>query len=91
MGRYPSAMTLTDDYYTPQEVAALLKFKTPRLIWTIINNGELPAIEVARQWRISRDDLWGYLNRQRVDAPELDDDDDDDDQPHRRANSASDD
>jgi excisionase family DNA binding protein len=57
---------MVDDYFTPREVADLLKFRTARPICKAIRSGALPAYEVARQFRIAREDLQGWLNRNRL-------------------------
>jgi excisionase family DNA binding protein len=63
----PEALGVTlDDYFTPREVADLLKFRTARPICKAIRSGALPAYEVARQFRIAREDLQGWLNRNRL-------------------------
>lgn len=47
---------LTDEYYTPQEVADLLKLHY-NTIRRMIKSGELPAEKIGRQWRIRKADL----------------------------------
>lgn len=47
---------LNDEYYTPQEVADLLKLHY-NTIRRMIKSGELPAEKIGRQWRIRRADL----------------------------------
>lgn len=57
---------LLDDYYTPQEVAALLKFRTPRPVYDAIGSEDLAAIQLSgRLYRISRSDLLDWLYRHR--------------------------
>lgn len=57
---------LLDDYYTPQEVAALLKFRTPRPVYDAIASDDLAAIQLSgRLYRIARSDLVAWLNRHR--------------------------
>lgn len=57
---------MLDDYYTPQEVAALLKFRTPRPVYDAIANDDLAAIQLSgRLYRISRSDLLAWLSRHR--------------------------
>jgi excisionase family DNA binding protein len=48
---------------TTDEVLAYLKV-TPRTIYRLIRNGELPAMRVGRQWRFRRADLDAWLARQ---------------------------
>ena len=57
---------LLDEYLTPQEVSALLKFKTPRPIYDAIKSGELVAIELGRNYRVARADFQAWLNRNRL-------------------------
>jgi excisionase family DNA binding protein len=52
-------------FLTTEEVLAYLKI-TPRTIYRLIRNGELPAVRVGRQWRFRRRDLDAWLERQRV-------------------------
>ena len=56
----------TDDYYTPQEVARLLKFRTARPVDAAIQSGELAAISVWRQFRVSREDLAAFIAGHRL-------------------------
>lgn len=58
--------TELDDYLTPTELADLLKFRTPRPIYAAIKSGELPAFDLGRHKRVAREDLLGWLNRNRV-------------------------
>jgi excisionase family DNA binding protein len=57
-----------EDWLTPQEVAALLKFKTARPVYAAIQSGELAAISVWRQFRVSRSDLVAFINQHRLHA-----------------------
>lgn len=54
--RVLEAAALTDEYYTPQEVAELLKLHY-NTIRRMIKQGELPAEKIGRQWRIRKADL----------------------------------
>ncbi|MBM6665343.1 helix-turn-helix domain-containing protein [Flavonifractor plautii] len=45
---------------TVKEAAALLKTSRQQ-ICRMIQNGELPAVKVGREWRISRNALLDYL------------------------------
>ena len=45
---------------TVKEAAALLKTSRQQ-IRRMIQNGELPAVKVGREWRISRNTLLDYL------------------------------
>ena len=52
-------------FLTTEEVLAYLKI-TPRTIYRLIRNGELPAVRIGRQWRFRRNDLDAWLERQRA-------------------------
>jgi excisionase family DNA binding protein len=58
--------TTLDEYLTVREVADLLKFKTVRPLWQAIRAGELPAFELFAEYRIAREDLLAWLNRNRL-------------------------
>jgi excisionase family DNA binding protein len=50
-------------FLTTEEVLGYLNI-TPRTIYRLIRNGELPAIRVGRQWRFRRADLDLWVERQ---------------------------
>lgn len=52
-------------FLTTEEVLAYLKI-TPRTIYRLIRNGELPAVRIGRQWRFRRADLDAWVERQRA-------------------------
>ena len=52
-------------FLTTEEVLTYLKI-TPRTIYRLIRNGELPAVRIGRQWRFRRADLDRWLERQRA-------------------------
>lgn len=55
-------------FLTPQEVSALLRVS----VYTVrrwIGEGSLPAYKVGRGWRVRRNDLDAWLDRQRYSAP----------------------
>jgi excisionase family DNA binding protein len=56
-------------FLTTEEVLAYLKI-TPRTIYRLIRNGELPAVRIGRQWRFRRNDLDAWLERQRAGSHE---------------------
>jgi excisionase family DNA binding protein len=64
---------LLDDYLTPKEVAALLKFRTPRPVYDAIGRGELAAFQLGRVFRIAAPDLRAWLNRNRLQSDPLTD------------------
>ena len=49
-----------NEVLTVKEAAALLKTSRQQ-IRRMIQNGELPAVKVGREWRISRNALLDYL------------------------------
>lgn len=50
-------------FLTTEEVLGYLN-TTPRTIYRLIRNGELPAIRIGRQWRFRRADLDRWVERQ---------------------------
>lgn len=56
-----------ESFLTTEEVLAYLKI-TPRTIYRLIRDGELPAVRVGRQWRFRRSDLDAWLEQQRPSA-----------------------
>ena len=50
-------------FLTTEEVLGYLK-TTPRTIYRLIRNGELPAVRIGRQWRFRRTDLDRWVERQ---------------------------
>ena len=47
-------------FLTTEEVLGCLKV-TPRTIYRLIREGDLPAVRVGRQWRFRREDLENWL------------------------------
>jgi excisionase family DNA binding protein len=52
-------------FLTTEEVLVYLNI-TPRTIYRLIRNGELPAVRIGRQWRFRRTDLDAWIERQRA-------------------------
>jgi excisionase family DNA binding protein len=50
-------------FLTTEEVLSYLKI-TPRTIYRLIRDGELPAVRIGRQWRFKKSDLEDWLDRQ---------------------------
>jgi excisionase family DNA binding protein len=50
-------------FLTTEQVLGYLNI-TPRTIYRLIRNGELPAIRIGRQWRFRRADLDRWVERQ---------------------------
>lgn len=50
-------------FLTTEEVLGYLN-TTPRTIYRLIRNGELPAVRIGRQWRFRRADLDRWVERQ---------------------------
>jgi excisionase family DNA binding protein len=61
MMRFPD--TERQGFLTTDEVLGYLN-TTPRTIYRLIRNGELPAIRIGRQWRFQRADLDRWIERQ---------------------------
>ncbi len=53
---------MSTKFYTVEEVAKLLRVSIPT-VRQLIENGELKATRVGRQYRISEDDLNEFINR----------------------------
>ena len=52
-------------FLTTEEVLGYLK-TTPRTVYRLIRDGELPAVRIGRQWRFRRTDLDAWVERQRL-------------------------
>lgn len=50
----------SNEFYTPEEISRLLKVSR-RLVYQLLNSGELPGIKVGRHWRISHEALDEYV------------------------------
>jgi excisionase family DNA binding protein len=50
-------------FLTTEEVLSYLK-TTPRTIYRLIRDGELPAVRIGRQWRFKKTDLEEWVERQ---------------------------
>ena len=50
-------------FLTTEQVLGDLK-TTPRTIYRLIRDGELPAVRIGRQWRFRRADLDRWVERQ---------------------------
>ena len=61
MMRYPDRER--QPFLTTEQVLGYLN-TTPRTIYRLIRNGELPAIRIGRQWRFRRADLDRWVERQ---------------------------
>jgi excisionase family DNA binding protein len=61
MMRFPD--TERQGFLTTDEVLGYLN-TTPRTIYRLIRNGELPATRIGRQWRFRRADLDRWIERQ---------------------------
>lgn len=56
-----SKINLTDEIYTPDEVATLLKIPKSTVGY-LLRNEELKGIKIGRQWRITKKNLEIYLD-----------------------------
>lgn len=54
---------MSDEILTVQEVAALLKV-ADKTVYTMAQNGEIPAFKVRGQWRFRRADLDAWMAKQ---------------------------
>lgn len=54
-----------EEHYSPEEIAQRLKLD-PETIRRWIRRGELPAVKVARQWRVSAGELDRFLATMRA-------------------------
>lgn len=61
MMRYPDRER--QPFLTTEQVLGYLN-TTPRTIYRLIRNGELPAIRIGRRWRFRRADLDQWVERQ---------------------------
>lgn len=56
-------MTSNDEVLTIKEVAALLKL-AHRTVYTMAQQGEIPAFKIRGQWRIRRSELDRWMDAQ---------------------------
>lgn len=59
---------MNEEFYTPQEVAELLKIKKST-VYELIKRGELKCKKIGKQFRVLKDDLNLYLNIVNADPP----------------------
>jgi excisionase family DNA binding protein len=62
-----------DEVLTIKEVATLLKVGE-KTIYSMAQNGELPAFKVRGQWRFSRKDLDAWIEQQKHSTQNFDED-----------------
>ena len=65
-----TALDTEDQFLTPDEIASLLKLRTPRPVYNAIRAGDLDAIEIGRRYRVTPAALRSYLERKRA-RPQL--------------------
>lgn len=58
---------MTDEFLTLPEVAQLLKV-ADKTVYTMAQQGELPAFKVRGQWRFKRVDLDSWIEEQKLAA-----------------------
>ena len=65
-------MDKTKNYYSLEEVAEMLGVNY-QLIYRLVRNGELPAIQLGRVYRVEKNDLKNYLEscKNRKSTPEI--------------------
>ena len=56
---------IQDAFLTPQEIAHVLRYKTPRPVYNAINCGDLPAYEFGREKRVRPDDFRAWVESKR--------------------------
>lgn len=56
---------MSDEIITLPEVATLLKV-AEKTVYTMAQNGELPAFKVRGQWRFKRQDIDGWIETQKA-------------------------
>lgn len=58
---------MIDEILTVSEVAELLKV-AEKTVYTMAQKGELPAFKVRGQWRLKREDIHAWIERQKLEA-----------------------
>lgn len=53
-----------DDILTLEELAEYLKISKPTL-YKLVENGKIPALKLANQWRFKKEDIDKWLERHR--------------------------
>lgn len=61
----PEPKRMSDEVLTVLEVAALLRV-ADKTVYTMAQQGELPAFKVRGQWRFKRDDIDAWIEQQKV-------------------------
>ncbi len=56
---------MPEEYYSPAEIAAILKIKTAT-VYTHIKTGKLQAIKIGNRYRVSATQFDAYLHRHTV-------------------------
>lgn len=52
------------EFYTPREVADILKLKKTEKVYAMCRSGLLPAIQIGRLWRINKKQFNHWLDAQ---------------------------
>ena len=58
---------MPDEILTLPEVAVLLKV-AEKTVYTMAQKAQLPAFKVRGQWRFKRDDIYAWIDRQKIEA-----------------------
>ncbi|MCL0073089.1 helix-turn-helix domain-containing protein [Dehalococcoidia bacterium] len=53
-----------EELFTLEELARYLKISKPTL-YKMVEKGKIPALKIANQWRFKKDDINGWLEKQR--------------------------
>lgn len=51
-------------FYTPKEVAAILRFKKVDQVYALCHSRVIPSFQLGRNWLISKDELHEWLRKQ---------------------------
>ena len=55
----PDSLETENEFLTPKEVMNLL-YIGKNTFYKLVNNGELPAFRLGKQWRVKRSDLYDF-------------------------------
>lgn len=51
-------------FYTPKEVAAILRFKKVDQVYALCHSRVIPSFQLGRNWMIPKDELHEWLRKQ---------------------------
>lgn len=61
MGADDDTSVMVDPVYTPDEVAEMLKLKTPRTVQKWLRDGKLKGFKAGKEWRITESALNEFM------------------------------